>query len=51
MPRHFSEETRQLLDRAQHAINNAIEMRAARLRSLEENRRRFWNLERLSLML
>ena len=44
MPQHFSEETQQLLDRAQRAIDDAIELRAARLRSVEENRRRFWNL-------
>ena len=41
MPQHFSEETRQLLDRARRAINNAIELRAGRLRSVEESRRRF----------
>jgi hypothetical protein len=44
MPQHFSDETQQLLDRAQRAINNAIELRAARLRAVEERRRRFWNL-------
>jgi hypothetical protein len=44
MPQYYSEETQQLLDRAQRAINHAVELRAARLRSVEENRRTFWNL-------
>ena len=44
MPQYFSEETQHLLDRAQRAINEAIELRAARLRSIEESRRRFSNL-------
>jgi hypothetical protein len=44
MPQYFSEETQQLLDRAERAINHAMELRTARLRCADENRRRFWNL-------
>lgn len=37
----LSQDTQQLLDRAQRAIDRAIELRAARLRAAKMNRQRF----------
>ncbi len=45
MPPQFSEEIRLLLERAQRAIDRAIELRGARLRAELENRLSLWQLE------
>jgi len=39
---YFSEETQRLLDRAQLAIDHAIELRDARIRATKD-RKRFWD--------